>query len=97
MHTDPIPNRVFKRSHDGHQALVSRIARPEFTAERIAVLVQHHAHHHLLQVGTMIFRVPAPAEALAPRAFEVDRGGVEKTPGPNRRTGPGAARTTPPR
>jgi hypothetical protein len=41
-------------------------------------LVQHHADHHLLQVGTMIFGVAVLADGLASFALEVDRGGVEE-------------------
>jgi hypothetical protein len=74
MHTEPI-----QPVHDGNQTLhVGRVARPEFAADRIAVAVQHHAHHHLLQVGAMILRVAALAEGRAAFAFEVDRGGVEE-------------------
>src|ERR1019366_259718 len=50
----------------------------QFGAERIAVLVQHHAYYHLLQIGTMVFGVAVLAESLASFALEVDRGGVEK-------------------
>src|SRR5271157_5587377 len=65
--------------HDGNQALhVGRVARPEFAADRVAVLVQHHAHHHLLQVGAMILRVPALANRLASFALEIDRRGIEE-------------------
>src|ERR1035437_2036041 len=39
---------------------------------------RHHAHHHLLQVGTMIFGMPALADSLASLALEVERRGVEK-------------------
>ncbi len=42
------------------------------------MLVQHHAYHHLLQVGTMIFGVAALADGLASFALEVDRGGIEE-------------------
>src|ERR1019366_8323581 len=64
---------------DGNQALhISRVARPQVGAERIAVVVQHHAYYHLLQVGTMIFRVPVLAESLASFALEVDLRGIEK-------------------
>src|SRR5450759_2073616 len=64
---------------DGNQALhIRRVAGPQFGAERIAVLVQHHAHYHLLQVGTMIFGVSTLADSLASCALEVDRRGIEK-------------------
>src|ERR1017187_6514405 len=65
--------------HDGNQALhIRRIARPQFGAERIAVVVQHHAYYHLLQVGTMVFGVAVLAESLASFALEVDRRRIEK-------------------
>ena len=65
--------------HDRNQALyIGRIARPEFATDRITITVQHHTHHHLLQVGTMIFRMTARADGLAALALEVDRGGVEE-------------------
>src|ERR1019366_1000979 len=64
---------------DGDQTLhIGGVAGPEFAAERIAVVVQHHAHHHLPEVGTMILRVSALADGLASLALEVDRGGVEE-------------------
>jgi len=50
----------------------------EFTADRVAVLIQQHAHHHLLELGTVVFGVaPLPAR-LAPLSVEVDRRSVEE-------------------
>src|SRR5450759_1990651 len=70
---------AFQPLHDGNQTLhVGGVARPEFAADRIAVLIQYYAHNHLLQIGTMIFRMATLADRLAPLALEVDGSGVEE-------------------
>ena len=80
MQTVPIRNRVFSRSTTGARLFTSAVlpGRPELAAYRGAVLIQHHAHHHLLQIGTMILGVATPTEGLAPLSLEVDRGAVEE-------------------
>src|SRR5260370_7440796 len=67
---DPEPR--LQPLHDRDQTLhIARVPRPEFATDRIAVLIQHHAHHHLLQVGTMIFRVPTLPQGLPPFSLPV--------------------------
>ncbi len=79
MQTDPIPNRLFNRSTMGTRLFTSAVLPGQSSLQiGLPLLVQHHAHHHLLQVGTMIFRVPALADGLASFALEVDRRGVEE-------------------
>jgi len=57
---------------------VARVAGPQLARDRPALLVEHHAHDHLLQVWPVILAVTAPAEALATLTLEVDRGRVEE-------------------
>ena len=43
---------------------------PHLAAQRATFMVQHHPHHDLLQVRTMVFEVTLLAEALATLALE---------------------------
>ena len=61
-----------QRRHVGH------VARPHLGAHRQAGLVQHQAHDHLPALRAGVLGEPAPAQALAPAAVEVVRGGVEE-------------------
>src|ERR1035437_8654728 len=78
MQTDPIPNRLFNRSTMGTRLFTSAVLPGHSSVQSGLPLVQHHAHYHLLQVGTMIFGMPALADSLASFALEVDRRGIEK-------------------
>ena len=74
---DPEPR--LEPLHDRNQALhVRGVAGPQFATDGMAVLIQHHTHHHLLPVGTMIFGVPAPADGLAACSVKVDGSGAEE-------------------
>jgi len=55
----------------GTKLFTSAVLPDHSRAERIAVVVQHHAYYHLLQVGTMIFGVAVLAKGLASFALEV--------------------------
>ena len=73
---------AFQPFDDGNQTLhVGGVAWPEFAADGIAVLIQHYAYNHLLQIGTVILRVATLADGFAPFALEVDRSGVEEHQG----------------
>jgi hypothetical protein len=57
---------------------VGGVTRPQLTADGVALHVNGQAHHHLGQVGPVIFIVTAFAQALAALAFKVKGGSVEK-------------------
>ena len=50
---------------------VGSVARPGFRTQGPAVAVDHHANHHLLQVGAMILRLAARPQRLAAIAVEM--------------------------
>lgn len=57
---------------------VSGVSRPHLAADRLAVVVNDHAHYHLVAVGAVILAVPFLPQGLASRPFKVDGGGVKE-------------------
>lgn len=71
--------RCRKALDDGQEGLhVGRVPRPQFTAQRPAMDIQHQAHDHLGQVRAVVFALAVLAQFLTARAFEINRGGIEK-------------------
>lgn len=79
MQTDWIPKRVFSRSTTGTKLFTSAVFPGHSSlAHRIAVLVQHHAHNYLLEIGPVIFQMSALADSVATIAVKVNGSGVEE-------------------
>ena len=54
------------------------VPRPHLRADGPAVLVDHHAEDHLLEIGPMVLRTPPGAQGLAAGTLEVMAGGVHE-------------------
>src|SRR3954469_7829745 len=75
--TWPMAKRLRRRSITGTSTRTSAVL-PGHISEHPAPGIDHHAHDHLHQVGAVVLRVAALAEALPARAGERQRGRVEE-------------------
>lgn len=65
--------------NERYQALdISRVPRPHFAANRVAITIQHHPDDHLMQMRPMILAVTKLADGLAPFSLKIDRVVEEK-------------------
>ena len=62
--------------HREQRLHVGGVARPSLRADRPALLVEHHAHHDLLQIRAMVLGFAVLAQRLAAGSVEVERGRV---------------------
>jgi hypothetical protein len=68
---EPIDNRDQRRD-------VGRIARPQLGTDRMAVPIQDEADDHLFQIGSMIPRMPMPAQGVAAGPVEIEQRRIEE-------------------
>jgi len=57
---------------------IRRIPRPHLAGELASPVIEQRSHHHLVEIGTMIFGVPISADAFAPLTLKVEGDGIEK-------------------
>src|SRR6266446_2324525 len=73
------PEPTAEAINDGDQYRhVGGVARPQFTADRPPLTVEHRPDDHLVEVGAMVLAETPLADVLAALALEVERGGVEE-------------------
>lgn len=73
-----MPKRVRRQSTTGSRTFVGGIARHHLGADRPPLGIDDEGEHHLRQIGPEVLRVTAPAQRLAARAIEAERGGIHE-------------------
>ena len=75
----PDPETPSQALHDRHQrSHIGGIAGPKLTADRVPVTVDDDPYDHLFEIRSMVLAVTILAQALATRAFEINRRRIEE-------------------
>src|SRR3990172_6290839 len=75
--TDSEP--VLQAINNGNQGLyIRRVAGPQFTADRPASIVHHHADDHLPAIRPMVLAVPISPKTFTALPFKVNACRIEK-------------------